>query len=78
MLEIQFLDELGQGQLPGLLLGVCQAAELLGVQPQLSGHLELGMGKLERLRTSIQGRYFSGIFFFAIAYLLSARSADIA
>jgi len=45
VLKIQLLDELGQGQFPGLLLGVGQTAELLGIQPQLPGHLDVGMGK---------------------------------
>ena len=46
VLEVQLFDELGQRQLPGLLPSVGQAAELLRVQPQLSGHLDMGTGKL--------------------------------
>ena len=49
MLDVQLFDELGQRQLPGFLLRVGEAAELLGIQPQLSGHLDVGMGKLETL-----------------------------
>jgi hypothetical protein len=36
VLEVQLLYILGQGQLPGFLLRVGQAAELLRIQPQLS------------------------------------------
>jgi RNA-directed DNA polymerase len=50
VLEVQLLDELGQGRLPGLLLGVGQAAELLRIQPQLPGHLDVGIGKMEAPR----------------------------
>ena len=49
MLEVQLFDILGQRQLPGFLLRVGQAAELLGIQPQLSGHLDVGMGKMVAL-----------------------------
>jgi hypothetical protein len=49
VLEVQLLYILGQGQLPGFLLRVGQAAELLRIQPQLSGHLDVGMGKVVAL-----------------------------
>jgi hypothetical protein len=49
VLKIQLLYELGQGRLPGLLLGIGQAAELLRVQPQIPGHLEVGMREMEAL-----------------------------
>ena len=49
VLDVQFFDMLWQRQLPGLLLRVGQAAELLGIQPQLSGHLDVGMRKIVAL-----------------------------
>ena len=49
VLEVQLLDELRQGHLPGLLLRVGEAAELLGIEAQLSGHLDVGIGKMETL-----------------------------
>ena len=45
VLEVQLFDELGQRQLPGLLPSVGQAAKLLLAQPQLPGHLDMGMGE---------------------------------
>ena len=49
MLEVQLFDILGQRQLPGFLLRVGQAAELLRIQSQLSGHLDVDMGKMVAL-----------------------------
>ena len=49
VLEVQLFDILWQRQLPGFLLRVGQAAELLGIQAQLSGHLDMGMGKIVAL-----------------------------
>jgi hypothetical protein len=49
VLEVQLLDKLGQRQLPGFLLRVGKAAELLGIQPQLSGHLDVGIRKMVAL-----------------------------
>ena len=49
VLEVQLFDILGQLQLPGLLLRVGQAAELLRIQSQLSGHLDVGMRKMKTL-----------------------------
>ena len=42
---VEFLDELGQRQLPGLLIVIGEAAELFGSQSQFPGHLDVGMGK---------------------------------
>ena len=49
MLEVQLFDILGQRQLSGFLLRIGQATELLGIQPQLSGHLDVGMRKMVAL-----------------------------
>jgi hypothetical protein len=49
VLDVQLFDILRQRQLPGFLLRVGQAAELLGIQSQLSGHLDVGMGKMVAL-----------------------------
>jgi hypothetical protein len=46
-LEVQLLNILGQGRLPGLFPGIGQAVELLRIQPQLSGHRDVGIGKTE-------------------------------
>jgi len=46
VLDVQLCDKLGKRQLPGFLLRVGQDAELLGIQPQLSGRLEVRMGKM--------------------------------
>jgi hypothetical protein len=49
VLEVQLFDILWQRQLPGFLLRVGQAAELLGIQTKLSGHLDVGMRKMVAL-----------------------------
>jgi hypothetical protein len=46
-LEVQLLDKPGRWRLPGLLIGIDQTAELLRIQPQLPGHLDVGIGKVE-------------------------------
>ena len=46
VLEVQLFDKLRQRQLPGFLIRVGQASELLRIQPQFSGHLDVGMGKM--------------------------------
>ena len=46
VLDVQLLDIFGQGQLPGFLFRVGQAADLLRIQLQLSGHLKVGMRKM--------------------------------
>lgn len=40
---IAVLDELGQGDFPGFLAMIGQAAEFLGVHPQFPRHLDLGV-----------------------------------
>ena len=47
VLKIQLLDKLGQGQFPELLFRISESAELLRIQPQFPGHLDMGMGKME-------------------------------
>jgi hypothetical protein len=49
VLGIQLFDELRQRQFPGLLLRIGQASKLLGIQPQLPGHLDVGMRKMVAL-----------------------------
>jgi hypothetical protein len=49
VLEVQLLDIIRQEQFPGFLLGVGQTAELLWIQPQFPGHLDVSIGKLEAL-----------------------------
>ena len=49
VLDVQLFDKLGQRQLPGFLLRVGKAAELLRIQAQLSGHLDVGMRKVVAL-----------------------------
>jgi hypothetical protein len=39
--EMQLCDKRGQGQFQGLLVGVGEAAELFGIQPQFPGHLDV-------------------------------------
>ena len=46
-LEVQLLDILGQGRLPGLFPGIGQAVELLRIQPQLSGHRDVSIGQMK-------------------------------
>jgi len=45
--EVQLLDVLRQGNLPRLLPVIGHTAQLLGVHSEFSGHLDLGMGKVE-------------------------------
>jgi hypothetical protein len=47
--EIQLLNVLRQGNLPGFLPVIGHASELLGIDPELSRHLDMGMGKVEPL-----------------------------
>jgi hypothetical protein len=49
MFEVQFFDKLRQGHSPGLLVGVGQDAELLRIQSQFPGHLDVGVGKMKML-----------------------------
>ena len=49
MRDVQLFDILWQRQLSGFLLRVGQAVELLGIQSQLSGHLDVGMRKMVAL-----------------------------
>jgi hypothetical protein len=49
VLDVQLFNILGQGQFPGFLLRAGQAVELLRIKPQLSGHLDVGMGKMVAL-----------------------------
>src|SRR3989442_310103 len=44
-LEVQALDELREGRLPGFLLVVVELAELLRVQAELARHLHVGVGE---------------------------------
>jgi hypothetical protein len=44
-LMIKFLDELRERELPGFLPVVVELPELLGVHPELSGHLDLFVGQ---------------------------------
>ena len=59
VLEVQLFDILGQGQFPGFLLRVGQAAKLLRIQPQLSGHLDVGMGKTALTRRARKHSFLS-------------------
>ena len=49
VLEVQFLDVLRQGNLPRLLPVIGLAPQLLGVHPEFSRHLNMGVGKVEHL-----------------------------
>lgn len=71
VLEIQLLDELRQRQLPGLLIGVGHAAELLRIQTQLPGHLDVSIGKMEA-----PARFHPPLELFR--YLFLHRSVNIA
>jgi hypothetical protein len=49
MFEVQFFDKLRQGHSPGLLVGVGQDAELLRLQSQFPGHLDVGVREMKML-----------------------------
>ena len=69
MLEVQLFDELGQGQFLGFLFSVGQSAKLLGIQPQFSIHLDVGMGKMITLP-----RIDPTLVLFGYLFLLCQRS----
>lgn len=72
VLEIQRFDKLGQGQFPGFLLSIGEAAELLRIQPKFSGHPDVGMGELITLpRVDSPLVLFRCLFFFAMDHLLT-------
>ena len=45
-LKVKVLNEDGQGRFPGLLLVICDLAELLWIHAEFSGHLDMSMGKM--------------------------------